>query len=106
MTPSEEKEEAKKKYMAAMTAEREKVKAAIEAVALTDPGVELLKFLHRICGYSVSNLVLNRQTGEVDSVATALNECQRGVYLQVRSFIPAKVLREVEIPMIVTEEKK
>ena len=107
MTPSEEKEEAKKKFMAAMAAEREKVRKAVEAVALTDAGKELLRFLHRVCGFAEVNLVVNRQTGEVDTVATTYNECRRGVYLQVRSHVPAEILRDIEIPLETgTEEKK
>jgi len=97
MTPEE-----KKKYVESVTADREKMEKAVEAVAATDSGKELLKFLHRICGYDQVNLVVNRQTGEVDTVATTFNECRRGVYIQIRNLVPVEVLKEIEF----TEEKK
>jgi DNA-directed RNA polymerase subunit M/transcription elongation factor TFIIS len=99
MTPEE-----KTKYIEKVTAEQEKMKKAVEAVAATDAGKELIKFLHRVCGYDQVNLVMNRQTGEVDTVATTFNECRRGVYIQIRNLVPAEVLKEIEFAK--TEEKK
>jgi hypothetical protein len=93
---SEEKEKAKREYMAAVEAERAKLKKAVEAVVATDNGKDLIKFLHRICGYDQDNLVLNRQTGEVDTVATTIHEGRRGVYLRVRALVPIEVLRQIE----------
>jgi nitrogen fixation/metabolism regulation signal transduction histidine kinase len=103
----EDKDSAKKKYMEAVAAEHDKMKKAVEAVSATEAGKEFLRFLHRICGYAEVNLVVNRQTGEVDTVATTYNECRRGVYIQVRNLVPVEVLKQIEFPSTnETEEKK
>lgn len=106
MTEEQKKahEEQKRKYQEAVAAERAALAKTVEAVAVTEPGKALFRFLHRICGYSASDRVLSPDGG-VDLVATALNSERRNVYLQIRAFVPAEVLRDIEIP-IVKEEKK
>jgi hypothetical protein len=93
-----------------MTEEQRKAKVAeiskmVEAVALTEPGKGLLRLLHDICGYAAADRVV-RSDGQIDLMATALNSERRNVYLQVRSFVPAEVLREVEIPLVDRKEEK
>jgi len=93
-------------HAAAVAAERTAQRMMVEGVASTEPGKEFLKFLHRICGYSETNLVLNRTTGEIDTVASTFNEVRRGVYLQIRPLIPTEVLREIENPFPITKTEE
>ncbi len=99
---TEKSEEKKAVYLAAVAAEKAALAKTVTAVAATESGKELLKFLHRICGYDQTSLVLNRTTGEIDMAASTFNEVRRGVYLQLRPFVPVAVLRDIENP----EEKK
>lgn len=99
-----EHEDKKRKYQEAVAAEFTAKAKMVEAVAVTEPGKALLRYLHDICGYSASDRVLVPTTGEVNLVATALNSERRNVYLQIRALVPAEILREIEIP-IVKEEK-
>ena len=91
-----------------MTEEQRKAKVAeiakmVDAVTATAPGKEFVKLLHDICGFAAADRVVGAD-GRVDLMATALNSERRNVYLQVRSFVPKDILREIEIPMA-KEEK-
>lgn len=92
-----------------MTEEQRKAKVAeigemVEAVAVTEPGKGFIRLLHDLCGYNTADRVL-KGDGSINLEATALNSERRNVYLQIRSFVPPEVLRDIEIPLV-TEEKK
>ena len=108
MTEEQKKdhEEKKRKYQEAVTAEFVAKAKMVEAVAMTEPGKALLRYLHDICGYSASDRVLVPTTGEVNLVATALNSERRNVYLQIRALVPAEILRDIEIPIVLKKEEK
>ena len=99
-------EENKKKYQEAVVAEFAAKAKMVEAVALTEPGKALLRYLHDICGFSASDRVISPGTGEVNLVATALNSERRNVYLQIRALVPAEILRDIEIPLTNKKEEK
>ena len=93
-----------------MTEEQRKSKVQelakmVEAVAMTEPGKGFIRLLHDICGHSAADRVI-RADGQVDLMATALNSERRNVYLQIRSFVPAEVLRDIEIPLVTKKEEK
>lgn len=95
-----------------MTEEQRKAKVQelakmVEAVALTEPGKGFIRFVHDLCGYNTADRVL-KSDGSINLEATALNSERRNVYLQIRSFVPAEVLRDIEIPLVSknTEENK
>ena len=93
-----------------MTEEQRKAKLAelskmVEAVAVTEPGKGFIRFIHDLCGYSAADRVL-KGDGSVNLEATALNSERRNVYLQIRSFVPPEILRDIEIPLTVKKEEK
>lgn len=92
----------KKVYLEKVQAEKDKMKKVVEAVLLTDSGKELFRFLHNICGYPLSSLVVNSKDGEISPNGTTFNESRRAVYIQLRNLAPIELLREIEY----TEEKK
>lgn len=76
---------------------------AVTAVLATDAGKELFKFLHQICGYDQTSIVIDLKTGNLDPEKTLYNEARRAVYIQLRNLAPKEILRDVEYS---TEEKK
>ena len=91
-------EEQRKEAVGQRKAKLTEVSKMVEAVALTEPGKGLFRLIHDICGYAAADRVV-RSDGQIDLMATALNSERRNVYLQIRSFVPAEVLRDIEIPL-------
>ena len=93
-----------------MTEEQRKAKVqelskTVEAVAVTEPGKGFIRLIHDLCGYNTADRVL-KSDGSINLEATALNSERRNVYLQIRSFVPAEVLRDIEIPLVTKKEEK
>jgi hypothetical protein len=76
----------------------DKLRAAVEAVAATDAGKELLTHFCVICGYAENDLYMSPKTGEIDPMATVANAAMRRPYLRLRHFIPVEIRRKIEIP--------
>ena len=95
-------EEQRQDYLKKIEAQRGEMKKVVESVLMTDGGKKLFRHLHDTCGFSLSSIVINIKTGEVDTVATTFNESRRAVYIELRGLAPRELLREIEY----TEEKK
>ena len=109
MTEDQRKEhEAKKKqYEEAVMAVIKDRRATMEAVALTEPGKKLFRYLHDVCGFEKSDRVM-KPDGSINAEAMLMNAERREVYLRIRQYLPPEVLREIELPLAPakTEEKK
>jgi len=90
------KEEEKAAYLAKIAAQKSEMKRVVADVLATESGKRMFLFLHNVCGWNTSSLVLNQTTGEVDPVGTTFNEARRTVYLRLRELAPVAVLKEVE----------
>jgi len=62
----------------------------------SESGKIVLKYINKICGFDTPSLVVNKQTGDICKEAVIYNEARRNVYLEIRSLLRPKVLKEVE----------
>lgn len=62
----------------------------------TSSGRRTLRFLMDQCGYQKSNTFENGETGDLLTQSMLYNEARRGLYLDLRQFIPQEVLIAVE----------
>jgi len=76
----------------------DKLRAAVEAVAATDAGKELLTHFCVICGYGENKLHISPKTGEVDPLGTVAYAAMQRPYLRLRHYIPVEIRRKIEIP--------
>jgi hypothetical protein len=70
--------------------------AAIRAVAATPEGRIFINFLMGECGFTLSSIVMNEQTNEINTSAMLCNEALRRLYLNIRRLIPAVQLQVIE----------
>lgn len=95
----------RKRHEELVAAARKEMSDAFEAVAGTESGKKVLRYLHNVCGFDKIGLVMKANTGEVDPIATTYNECRRMVYIQMRAFLSTETLKQIEYPNK-EEEKK
>lgn len=63
----------------------EKLKQATDAVLRSEAGRILFAHLYSYLGFDKTSLVVDRSTGGVELVTSAINEARRDVYLHLRS---------------------
>lgn len=69
---------------------------AIE-IAKTDAGIDLYRFIRDICGFEKSSINVNPISGEISDKNTLYSEARRSVYLELRKYLPKKLLAKVEL---------
>ena len=85
--------EFKRQQILARFANAEKqLKQSVDEVLRTESGRRVFAHLHRFCGFAQSCLVVDRSTGGIDTVTTALNDARRGVYLHLRELASRELL--------------
>lgn len=62
----------------------------------TTAGRRTLRFLMEQCGYQKYNTFENGETGDLLVQSMLFNEARRGLYLDLRQFIPQEILIAVE----------
>jgi hypothetical protein len=82
----------------------EEIRKAVATVAETEAGKVLLRYLHDICGFDQADR-FRRADGAVDPIGTTINVERRGVYVEIRKFVPIEVLKQTEYPEIKEENK-
>lgn len=72
------------------------VKRAINRLVKTKDGQVFLKYLSGLCGFSVSSIVIDPNTGEININSTLYNEARKTVYYNIRQFIQKEDLKVIE----------
>lgn len=79
----------------------------IDAVLRTESGRALWAALFHACGYNVSSLRFNQQTGEIAVLSTECYEAQRRVYINLRRLASRELLavaeQLAEVPVFVAQ---
>ncbi len=66
-------------------------------VAIASPeGLNLMRWIFDLTGYSKVLVVGNPQTLDVHTVGTLYNEARRSLWLEIRKMIPIKQLKKIE----------
>ncbi len=71
--------------------------AAFKAVANSDEGVKVLRYIMTQCGFKISSTVGNAHTGEILPYNTIHNEARRGIWIDLRLNIPKTRLNIIEM---------
>jgi len=67
-----------------------------DAVAATEEGLTVIKYLMNFCCYQKPTTSINQTTGEINREASLHLEARRSVYLEMRKFISARHLKKIE----------
>ncbi len=66
-------------------------------VAIASPeGLNLMRWIFDLTGYSKILIVGNPQTMEINASGTLYNDARRALWLEIRRMIPAKQLKKIE----------
>lgn len=65
-------------------------------VSSTEEGLAVLKHIMDLTGYKRRALSINSENGEVNLVASALNEARRGLWIDIKRLIPIDKLVLIE----------
>ncbi len=67
------------------------------AIATASPeGLNLLKWIFDLTGYSKILIVGNPQTGDIHDRGTLYNNARRSIWLEIRQLLPKRVLKKIE----------
>lgn len=75
-----------------------KFKQDVTRLALTPEGKVFLGHLKDICGWSEPCTIYNPQTLEMNPMAIVYNQGRRNIWLEIRNYIPAELLADLEKP--------
>lgn len=76
--------------------QRKMLDLACAEVFASPSGQRVLKLISEICGHGVSKVGGNPQLGMDVLQGTLYNAARENVYLELRKFIPTRILREVD----------
>ncbi len=82
----------------------ERIKQSVNAVAATEDGRFLFRYLAHVCGFGKSKVVADIQSKTVDPVSTTFNAAMENVYLQIRRLIHREHLIKIEFSPLQEEE--
>lgn len=66
-------------------------------VAKIDAGIDYIRYIRDICGFEISSVNINPISGEISERNTVYNEARRSVYLELRKYLPKKLLAKIEL---------
>lgn len=72
------------------------VKRAIGRLVKTKDGQVLFKYLSDLCGFSVSSMVIDPNSMEINTNSTIYNEARKTVYYNIRQLIKKDDLKVIE----------
>ncbi len=62
-------------------------------------GRNVLRYIMNQCGYQKPSVVVDPTTGEINDRSTLYNEARRNLYLDLRKFIPTRLLKKIEFEL-------
>ncbi len=72
------------------------LKRDIEIATASPEGLNLMKWIFDLSGYSKITIVGNPQTGDIHSRATLYNDARRSLWLEIRKLVPKRTLKKIE----------
>lgn len=93
----EDKDKRKKEKQQEFGRKRAALTNTFSVVFSSGEGRKALKWIMDYCGYQIPMSAMNRQTGEILEANIIHNAALHGLYADLRKFIPANVLFDVEI---------
>ncbi len=91
--------EAEEKQKAAMAVEQKKMAELIQCVGVassTPEGIIAFRQLMSMCGYNLSAVAANPQTGEINVEGTIYNTARENIWKEFRQLIPVKARKKIE----------
>lgn len=76
--------------------EVQRLRNAFNSVAKTSAGKKVFRYLMNECGFAVSGLVGNRETGEINPLGSIYNEARKDVYYKIRKFLSNENIIAIE----------
>ncbi len=72
----------------------------IEVASASPEGLNLMKYIFDLTGYSKVLIVGNPATGDVHDRGTLYNNARRSIWLEIRQLIPKRILKKIEYEKI------
>lgn len=94
-TPAEKKVQ-EDKQQEAFAAKFKYLKNAFSAIAATEEGVDVLRYLMDICSFQKPTITMDPISNEVNTKMSLYLEARRGVYLDIRKYLPDALLKKIE----------
>ncbi len=67
------------------------------AIAMASPeGLNLMRWIFGLTGYSKKIIVGNPQTGDIHDRGTLYNATRRQLWLEIRQLVPVRILKKIE----------
>ncbi len=76
--------------------QRKLLKRDIEIAAASPEGLNLMKWVFGLSGYSKILIVGNPQTGDIHDRGTLYNNARRSIWLEIRQMLPKRILKKIE----------
>ncbi len=72
------------------------LKRDLEIATASPEGLNLMRWIFDLSGYSKILIAGNIQTGEILDRGTLYNNARRSIWLEIRQLIPKRILRKIE----------
>lgn len=93
MARSDSRKEAEAKGKAVF---KQRQEMSIE-VAKLDAGIDYIRYIRDICGFEQTDISFNSISGEISPINSLYNSARRSVYLELRKYLPKKLLAKIEL---------
>ncbi len=72
------------------------LKRDLEIAIASPEGLNLMKWIFSLSGYSKTLIVGNPQTGDIHDRGTLYNNARRSIWLEIRQMLPRRILKKIE----------
>ena len=72
------------------------LKRDLEIATASPEGLNLMKWIFGLSGYSKILITGNTQTGEINDRGTLYNNARRSIWLEIRQLLPRRTLKKIE----------
>ncbi len=76
--------------------QRKLLKRDIEIAAASPEGLNFMKWIFGLSGYSKILITGNPQSGEILDRGTLYNNARRSIWLEIRQMLPKRILKKIE----------
>lgn len=84
--------------------EVKRLKESLARLANSDDGLVVLRWIFSMTGFSQSSIVMDENTGEINTLSTIYNEARRNIWLSFKAAMQVEDLIKIEYPLN-TEDK-
>ncbi len=93
----EDKVKSKRLEQKDLAAKRLKLlKRDLEVAAASPEGLNLMRWIFNMTGYSKILITGNTQTGDIQDRGTLYNNARRSIWLEIRQLLPKRILKKIE----------